>query len=49
MRKFKDPLSRTTLKSRNSNKYNKFERTVPLKDVSVEYNQDPTGWTKKIK
>ena len=49
MKKHKDSLSRTTLKNRNSNKYNKFERTVPLKDTSIEYNQDSTGWTKKIK
>ena len=43
MNKHKNSLSKTSLKRINSSKYNKFERTVPLKDVSVEYNQDPTG------
>jgi hypothetical protein len=49
MKKFKhkDSLSHGTLKRENSNKYNKFERTIPPIDMSEEYEFTLEGWRKK--
>jgi hypothetical protein len=49
MKKHKDALSKTTLKSFNSSKYNKVKRTKTPPDVRKEYIIRNDGWRKREK
>ncbi len=47
MKKHKDALSNSTLKSYLNNKYNKVSRTKTLPDLSKEYDMRKDGWRRK--
>lgn len=49
MKKRINAFNKIRLRKIDSSKYNKFERTIPLKDISEEYIQEPTGWVRKVK